>query len=296
MINKEFKNKAEEIETLNADDEKLRQMLGGLKKVGAPKNFDFHLKARIAGAEPNSLRKPFLVPWLRYVLPLSLIVMLAGFAFFNLSFSTGNQAVQEVAAGLPPNQNETANAPVETPAKMVVEEPLIASVPANKNLEIRTLEPEFVRSENKAMQNKARAIDIENSLAASSNKRENDPKNNSGGSRDITLKDAPVLFERNANPNSGNVKPLNVKQAEIPIQQVLSQIGIEADYTDKGWKIVSIKENSLAMRAGMKAGDLIEAIDDKKLSSDTVFQQAFTGKVFRILRDGKQIVIDLNAK
>ena len=91
MINKEFKNKAEEIETLNADDEKLRQMLGGLKKVGAPKNFDFHLKARIANAKPEDFRKPLLLPWLRYVLPLCVIVLLAGFAIFNLSFSAGNQ-------------------------------------------------------------------------------------------------------------------------------------------------------------------------------------------------------------
>ena len=32
MINKELKNEAREIETLTADDKKLRQMLGGLKK------------------------------------------------------------------------------------------------------------------------------------------------------------------------------------------------------------------------------------------------------------------------
>jgi hypothetical protein len=50
------------------------------------------------------------------------------------------------------------------------------------------------------------------------------------------------------------------------------------------------------MLSDMKVGDLIETIDDTKLSSDTVFQQAFTVKVFRILRQGKQIVINLSAK
>ena len=298
MINKELKNEAREIEALTADDKKLRQMLGGLKKVCAPKNFDFHLKARIANAKPEDLRQPFLLPWLRYVLPLSVIVLLAGFAFFNLSFSTGNQNAPEVASDLPPNPNETANASVEMPSNIIVEEPLTASVPANKNSEIRTLDPELIRSENKATQNKARAIVVKNSLAAPSNKRENDPKNNSSGSRDITLKDAPVLFERNANPNSENTKLLKdeLPKIPLPLQEILSQLGVKADYTDRGWKIVSLKEKSPAMISGMKVGDFIEAIDDKKLSSDTVFQQAFTGKVFRIMRDGKQLLIELNAK
>ena len=296
MINKELKNEAREIETLTADNEKLRRMLGGLKKVGAPKNFDFHLKARIANAKPEDFRKPFLLPWLRYVLPLSVIVLFAGFAFFNLSFSAGNQGAPDVVNNLQTVQNETANAPVETPSNIVIEEPLIASIPANKDSEIRTSESEFVRSGNKAAQNKARNIAVKNSVVVQSNNRENELKNNKGGSRDITLRDAPVLFERKGNPNSGGSKPLNVEQNKIPLQQVLSQIGIEAAYADKGWKIISIKDKSLAMLSDMKVGDLIEAIDDKKLSSDTVFEQAFTGKVFRILRDGKQMLIELNAK
>jgi len=296
MINKELKNEAREIETLTADDEKLRQMLGGLKKVGAPKNFDFHLKARIANAKPEDLHKPFLIPWLRYVLPLSVIVLLAGFAVFNLSFSTENQGVPEVAAGLPPNQNETANTPVETPSNIVIEEPVIASVPANKNSEMKTSQPDFVRPNNKAAENKVETIPVKNSLVARSNKRENNSKNDFLGSKDSTLGVPRIITQENSNPNSGDAKPLNVGQAKIPLQQVLSQIGIEADYADKGWKIVSIKDKSLAMLSGMQAGDLIEAIDDKNLSSDTVFQQAFTGKVFRILRDGKQVLIDLNAK
>lgn len=295
MINKELKNKAEEIENLTADDEKLHRLLGGLKKVAAPKNFDFQLKARIANAQPNDLQKPFLLPWLRYVLPLSVIVLLAGFVVFNLSFSVDNTGAPQVA-DLPKNQTESAITPVETPSKAVIEEPVIASVPTNKNSDIRTSEQVFVGSGSKATQNKAKTIAVKNSLVLPNNKRSNELKNNSGGSRDITLRDAPVLFERNTNLNSGNVKPPNVQQNVISLQQVLLQIGIEAEYTDKGWKVISIKDARLPMLSNMKSGDIIESIDDKKLSSDTVFQQAFTGKVFRILRDGKQIVINLNAK
>jgi C-terminal processing protease CtpA/Prc len=295
MINKELKNKVEEIETLTADDEKLHQLLGGLKKVAAPKNFDFQLKARIANAQPNDLQKPFLLPWLRYVLPLSVVVLLAGFVIFNLSFSVDNTGAPQVA-DLPKNQTETANAPVETPSNVVIEERQIASVPANTNSDKRASELEFVVSGSKAAQTKARTIAVKNSLVLPNNKRVTDLKNNSGGFRDSTLKEATVLFERNTNPNSGDTNPLNVEQNKIPLQQVLSEIGIEAAYAEKGWKIISIKDKSIAMLSDMKVGDLIETIDDTKLSSDTVFQQAFTVKVFRILRQGKQIVINLSAK
>ncbi|MBA2736317.1 MAG: hypothetical protein H0U50_05940, partial [Pyrinomonadaceae bacterium] len=278
MINKELKNMAEEIETLNADDKKLRQMLGGLKKVGAPKNFDFQLKARIARAEPNSLRKPFLVPWLRYVLPLSMIVMLAGFAFFNLSFSTGNQNMPYVASDSKPIQSKPA--PPETIVKPSVEESSIALTDATKKNETKTDIPETVNLPKKAAQNNPKYVAVKSESFKQSKKIEDDSKNGFGGTRQSTLRNSRVITQPNVNPNSGAAKPMNAGQNKISIQQVLSQIGIEADYADKSWKIVSIKENSLAMRAGMKAGDLIEAIDDKKLSSNTVFQQAFTGKVF----------------
>ena len=292
MINKESENETREIETLTADDKKLRRMLGGLKKVGAPRNFDFHLKARIANAKPEDFRKPFLLPWLRYVLPLSVIVLLAGFAFFNLSFSAGNQS--DVASDTQPIQNETA--PPETIVKPQIEQPLIVSTDPNPQPEVKTNTPIIVNLPKKPVQDNPKYVAVKISPGKQPEKIKNGAGNNFNGMRQETLRIPKVITRQNANPNFGDPKPLNPEQAKIPIRQILSQIGIEADYTDKGWKIISIKEKSLAMLSDMQVGDLIEAVDDKKLSSDTVFEQAFTGKLFRILRDGKQILIELNAK
>ncbi len=296
MINKELKTEAREIEILTADDEKLRRMLGGLEKVGAPKNFDFHLKARIANAKPEDLRQsqPLFLPWLRYVLPLSVIVLLAGFAFFNLSFSTGNQNGSDVAADLPPIQNEIK--PPETDLQPQIETPFTASANDGNKSESVIRKPEIVNTPKKPIQDNPNFIAVKSLSGKQSEKVRNKANDNFNGMRQETLRTSEVITPQNANRNFGDPKQVSGAEAKIPLREILARIGIEAVYADKGWKITSVKEKSLAIISDMKVGDLIEAIDDKKLSSDTVFEQAFTGKVFRVLRDGKQILIELNAK
>ncbi len=57
------------------------QMIEDLPRVDAPKNFDFRVKARIADAKPTNFQPRFF-PVLRYVLPLSLAVLILGFFGF----------------------------------------------------------------------------------------------------------------------------------------------------------------------------------------------------------------------
>lgn len=294
MINKELKNKAGETEILTADDKKLHQLLGGLKKVNAPKNFDFQLKARIANAKPQNLTRPYFLPFLRYALPMSVVVLLAGFVFFNLSLSTGNQDAPKIADNFQPIQNETA--PPETVVKPPIEDPLMASTNANKNSADKRDVPELINTPKKPTQDKLKYIAVKNPSRNRTEKVENDSRNNGGGSRDITSRDAPPLFERNNNANSTNTKSPSISQHKLSLREVLLGIGIEADYAEKSWKIISVEENSVAMRAKLKVGDLIVEIDGKKLSSDTAFLKNFNGRIFYILRDGKQMIIDLTAK
>lgn len=299
MSYEQLKNTAEDTEILTADDEKLRRMLGGLKKVKAPANFNFQLKARIADAERNPSPRPFLLPSLRFVLPLSVIVLLAGFIMFNLSFTTGNQTA-DVAVNTPQIQNETEIAAPETISTPVISTPVIeetttANLPANK-IEVKNYAPEIAALNNKTLANKANVTVVKNPSDAQNSKSKNDLSSNSGGSIDRALKPSEVITAENSNLNSSVKKPVEVKQNKLSLREILSEIGIEGDFAASGWKILSVKENSSAKRAGLKAGDLIEAIDDKKLSSDTDFTQNFSVKVFRILREGKPQVIDLTAK
>ena len=88
---------------------------------------------------------------------------------------------------------------------------------------------------------------------------------------DRTLGVAEVILPSNKNTNSDSPKPPGIAQHTISLREVLSRIGIEAEYDGENWKILSIKENSIAMRSEMKVGDIIEAVDNKKLSSDVAF-------------------------
>jgi hypothetical protein len=293
MINKELTNKSEETEILTADDKKLHQLLGGLKKVNAPKNFDFQLKARIANTKPKDLRQPFLLPFLRYALPLSVIVLLAGFVFFNLSLSNENQDVPQIADKNQPTQIEPA--PPETIAAPTINDSTIASTTANKNSIEKRDATEIVNTSKKAAQDNIKYVAEKNLPRKRAEKTENNSKNDFGGTVQRTAREMPV-FKSNTNADPGNIKSPSISQHKLSLREVLSGIGIQADYVENSWKILAVEENSRAMRAGLKAGDIIEAIDGKKPSSNTAFLKRFTGRMFEILRDGQPKIIDLNSK
>jgi membrane-associated protease RseP (regulator of RpoE activity) len=292
MSNKQLNDMAEEAEILTAEDRKLRQMLGGLKKVNAPANFDFQLKARIANAEKNHSPRPFLLPALRFVMPLSVIVLLAGFVFFNLSFSDGvqNEQIAQIAPTVSTEAQSVSNPAVSNPIEQAT------AAPVNKNIEAKTSVREIARLETKAAPNNANYIRVKGTGNLQKTGRESNSDNGFGGTREGGLSIPKVLTQKSSNPKFGAAKPPLVQQSKISLQGVLLEIGIEANFDEKNWKILSIKENSPAMRAGFKSGDLIESIDDKQLSSDAVLLQKFSGKVFRILREGQQMIIDLTVK
>jgi hypothetical protein len=72
------------------------QMIDGLGRVDAPKDFDFRLKAQIAKANANDF-KPRFLPALRYVLPLSAIVLVFALVVFNAVFLNDKNIVPQVA-------------------------------------------------------------------------------------------------------------------------------------------------------------------------------------------------------
>ncbi|MDQ6787245.1 MAG: hypothetical protein M3033_10595, partial [Acidobacteriota bacterium] len=94
-------------EILSAEDEKIRSLIGSLKRVDAPKDFDFRVKARIASAKPNNYRPQFL-PVLRYILPLGLILLISAAVVFN-SVYFGNE--QNIVPTVSENQIPKKNLP-----------------------------------------------------------------------------------------------------------------------------------------------------------------------------------------
>src|SRR5689334_13063314 len=120
-------------EGLNADEARVRQLLAGLKRVDAPKNFDFAVQTRIANTRPETFQaagRGFAV--LRYALPLVLvIVVVSGFVLNNL-YSVKNDGVPVVAGldTLPGVPAVTAqDAPVSAP-------PAANSLPASRTISV----------------------------------------------------------------------------------------------------------------------------------------------------------------
>jgi len=54
-----------------------------------------------------------------------------------------------------------------------------------------------------------------------------------------------------------------------------------------------VKKGSSAERSGLRAGDVVEGINDKPVSDKTSFNGKFAGKSVQVRRDGKIVRIDL---
>src|SRR6476661_3968744 len=95
------------IEELDADDAKIVQMLAGLKRVDAPANFEFRLKARIANAAPPTAAVGFLPSIVRYAAPLALVAAVSSLFYLNSS-DAPNSKVE--VAGVAPQASRVAEA------------------------------------------------------------------------------------------------------------------------------------------------------------------------------------------
>jgi hypothetical protein len=247
-------------EILSGDDEKIRRMLGDLNRVDAPKDFDFRLKARIAASSAADFR-PRSFPALRIAAPLALA--LAVLAFFLLSgiYSVDNNSVPQIAGGDVPMPNVNKDKPGEFVAG--------------------NLQPEGPE-QNSDEANKPKNLE----LAANIDKPKKDApqaENNGGGSRDTTVTEPNVVLP-------GGFGSKN----SIAVKEVLEMLGIEASLSGKKWKVKAIRQNSTAERAGVKNGDIVEAINGVKLPEQTItLNGVFNGKTLTVLRGGAKLEINL---
>jgi len=277
MKHQDFPNNTGEI--LSLEDEKIRNMIGDLKRVNAPKDFDFRLKARIANATSTDFQPRFL-PVLRYILPLSTILVIFAFVVLNGLYFPDNQAVSQVAETVPPTQVEQKSPPIMP----FVDERVVAK---DENLVVEDLP---IKKDIKSLADKPQFIVVK-SPTAKPKKNLSEKIDNSGGSRDSASTVPPINYTpkgTNLNPivenppNTKTLKPLNA-------QEILSQLGIEAIFTDAGWKVKSVKQEGL----GVKVGDVIEAIDGEKLTNKPLSAKTVEVKKLTIMRGAEKIEISL---
>jgi membrane-associated protease RseP (regulator of RpoE activity) len=243
-----------------AGEQEISDMLGSLKRVGAPGDFGFKVRARIAGRRPSGARRSWLPASAAVAAPLGLVLAVGGYFTLTTFYSPSNvqgPATAELApAALPPA--EIAERPVLAgqPVFEVPPDTLLTS--ASPELEprmadLRTVDPTVKKT-----------MSAKKMVPA-----------NGGGSLDTTL----------GIPHEVNVS--------LSAKDVLSDIGVDANLSGSSWTVGTVRQNSAAARSGLKAGDVIEAVNDKPLSGAASFPGKFVGHSVRVRRDGKVVQIPL---
>jgi len=257
-------------EILDTDDAKVAQLLAGLKRVEAPANFEFRLKARLANATPPARGFGLLPSFVKFAAPVALVAAVSSVLFLNSS-NTPESTVSTAGVAPQINVSEAANgtaafAPT-APVQPAAATPVISANPNRRPAKVRQVSTPEART----------------------------PKEQ-GGSADKAVKEGQMILPYGVNRNPPSLPvPLPESKPMRPASDVFPLLGIDAGYED-GWKVRAIRTDSPADRAGVKAGDILEAIDDNQLGKDAMFQSGNIGKVIKVKRDGKSVELTLANK
>ncbi len=265
----------EEQNFVEIEDDAVGQLLGGLKRVEAPGDFDFHVKARIAKGRPAARNASLIPSWLRVAVPLVLILFVGGYFGFRLIYSpaANTEPVARVDTVRQPDIAPVIEMPVQTE---------IVTASTNKELTAQIGMKPTNASEKTAVVMPEKLV----SKTGSTN------QNRGGGFRDESVGPGTVLRPKGIDSHRILPKQI-VGSSGLAAQDMLTQLGINATYSEASWKIGVVTQNSIAERSGLKAGDVIEAINDQNLSEKTTLAMPFSGKNIRVRRDGKIMQIDL---
>ncbi len=268
----ETNNIGDRAEHPGSDEQKISAMLTGLKRVEAPKNFDLHLKARIANARPSAYRRSSLLPILKYAVPLGLFLVVGAMVLAVSSYNSWEaptvivQAPEAVPAPQPsvavkmpdvPAPSSVAGAePREEPREPAVEIPRLASA-----------EPKRVTT-----RREGRSVDFTSATE--------DPISSNSALKAVKVAPTPITPR-------GMLKPMTIDAA-------LDVIGVEADFAGGLWNVKAVKSNGIADQIGVKPGDKLKAIEGRQLDEKTEFESALNVSTIQVVRDGK--TLDLSVR
>ncbi len=288
MIIKDLQNNAED-EILTVGDVKIQQMIKNLQRVDAPKDFDFRLKARIANTKSTDFQPRFL-PVLRYILPLSVVVLIFTFVIINgVYFAGNNQTVADVQpipveTKIAPTNNSQISPPEV--AKIPVEPVPVENVADVIQPEVRVKEKEIISVEG----NKFVVVKSPKKAQTELPKTRNEDKG--GGSITSSFPKAIVINPPGIPLNDPiESSPNNENKNDIITKQMLLPLGIEIVSENGNRRVKSVKKESVAARSGVEVGDLVEAIDGEKVSGDAVRGKKLEGKQITVLRGTEKVEI-----
>ena len=272
-------------ENPGSDEQKVSLMLAGLERVEAPKDFDFHLKARIANARPADYRQGSLFPILKYVMPLALFLVVgAGIVVMSSGDSPQPAPVAEAEEVRSPNADlpdQAYRQPAATEPEPTVQDTFEANTPSPQLAAERRAAPAGSRS-----------------VPESSLPREIVPAGASrdmGGGAPSATPIVPPEFRQNTNTSSNSsTVPSEMAPKPMSVRDALGSIGIEAELVDNKWKVRSVKSSTIAGQMGVRAGDLVESVDGKEIDNKTEYKDgSFKVKTIRVKRGSSAVDLQM---
>lgn len=254
--------------------EQIGNLLGSLKRVDPPGDFDFKVRARIAKGRPVVATGSWLPVSVKLAVPLGLILVVGGYFGFN-AISMPDTVNVPVVAEIP-----AAN-PQPMPFAPAIEQPAVA--PSQTVAAVTDLKsPETTDTRRTART----AIKRTSTSTPSTEPR--------GGSVDIAGREGKTILPAGANTDVKRPEtPEPVSAARITAKDALQKIGVTATFAGGGWKVESVAADSTAGRSGVKAGDTIETLDGKALAEKATFDSGSSAKGLRVRRDGRRVMVSL---
>ena len=193
--------------------EEIGRLIGGLKRVEAPKDFDFHVRARIAKGRPVEQTRSWLPASVRYAAPLVLVLAIGGYVGFRTTYSTDQAAVPVVA----PAPVETASQPVVLAVDPGASREVVAELPSSQTV-----------AEVKPSETGNKVTKTGQKTPVTNSKTEKP----GGGSYDTASREPDTIRQ----PDIDDNEPAPAKKVIVPVSQFLSSVGVNA----AGGKIVSV--------------------------------------------------------
>lgn len=277
----------EQTNSMNDDEERIAEMLRGLKQVAAPNDFEFRVNARIARGRPAENSGWGFAPVFRTAVPLLLVLVVAGFLIGNYHYSVDSNAV----AVMPETdlENETFERVARDVRSEDFVEPGLDTGPKTPPAETFVNDTALAAADHSGAD-----VPVSGPLAMPS-AADAEPVP-AGGSFDSALSTS----NRSIMPPGISRSPririetnADVSRRPITAERILRQIGIEAEFTAGKWFAKGVRAKSPADRSGIRAGDAITAIDGRVLGADTEFAGIFTGRTLKVERGGETLFIDI---
>jgi len=279
-------NDCPDCEKTSGEQTRVWQMIDALKRIDAPKTFDFRVKARIADSKSSDFQPRFL-PVLRYVLPVCVVVMLLGLIAFNTNYFSSGDGFSEIVETSPQTTIENKIPPVNSFSSnqtAIVETGNAASITDVANL----------RGDAGNSSRKEEFTATNASQKSPANVPKKNVKEEGGGSHDLALTKSSEQYPTGINPNQKFESSPNIGNSKIVTdKEIWEFFGIEVNSENGSRKVQTVKQNSPAGRSDVKAGDVIEAIDGEKLSAEPINTKTFAFKRLTVLRGTEKIEIIL---